>query len=170
MGNPSTGQPVVYAFIDSQNLNLGVRSEGWRLDFAKFRVYLKDKYNVSKAYLFIGYLQSNNKLYSFLRAVGYTLIFKPTVSFFSQANGRKTIKGNVDAELVLHVMQKLPQFDRAVIVSGDGDFHCLLEYLDSVNKLEVILVPNSRYSSLLKEFGDKIVQVCKLREKLERGR
>ncbi|MBL7158947.1 hypothetical protein ISS85_00520 [Candidatus Microgenomates bacterium] len=37
-----------YAFIDSQNLNLGVLSQGWRLDFARFRVYLKEKYKVEK--------------------------------------------------------------------------------------------------------------------------
>ena len=37
-----------YAFIDSQNLNLGVRSQGWKLDFERFRVFLKDKYKVEK--------------------------------------------------------------------------------------------------------------------------
>lgn len=52
-----------YAFIDSQNLNLGVRDQGWQLDFRRFRVYLKDKYNVVKAYLFLGYLEEHEKLY-----------------------------------------------------------------------------------------------------------
>jgi len=46
-----------YAFIDSQNLNLGVKNQGWRLDFKKFRVYLAEKYCVKVAYLFIGYIQ-----------------------------------------------------------------------------------------------------------------
>lgn len=46
----------IYTFIDSQNLNLGVRDQGWELDFARFRVYLKDKYGVGKAFLFIGNL------------------------------------------------------------------------------------------------------------------
>jgi len=48
-----------YAFIDSQNLNLGVRSEGWRVDFKKFRLYLTNKYQVKTAYLFIGMVPGN---------------------------------------------------------------------------------------------------------------
>ena len=48
-------ESIIYAFIDSQNLNLGIRSSGWVLDFSRFRVYLKDKYRAEKAFLFIGY-------------------------------------------------------------------------------------------------------------------
>lgn len=44
-----------FAFIDAQNLNLGVKSLGWRLDYKRFRIYLKEKYQVSAAYFFIGY-------------------------------------------------------------------------------------------------------------------
>ncbi|MFA5067609.1 MAG: hypothetical protein WC466_06175, partial [Candidatus Izemoplasmatales bacterium] len=65
-----------YAFVDSQNLNLSVQSLGWRLDFAKFRVYLKEKYGVSKAFLFIGYVEGNNDLYAFLQNAGFVCIFK----------------------------------------------------------------------------------------------
>lgn len=54
----------VYAFIDSNNLNLGIEALGWKLDWRKFRVYLKEKYNVSNAYLFIGYVPTNQDLYS----------------------------------------------------------------------------------------------------------
>lgn len=56
----------IYAFIDSQNLNLGVRSQGWVLDFTRFRKYLEDKYNVSKAFLFVGYVPGNEALYTYL--------------------------------------------------------------------------------------------------------
>lgn len=52
---------TVYAFIDSQNLNLGVRSQGWKLDWRKFRQYLRNKYNVGKAYLFIGQLAGKDR-------------------------------------------------------------------------------------------------------------
>ena len=56
-----------YAFIDAQNVHLGIKSLGWKLDWRKFRVYLKEKYSVTKAYLFIGYLSSNQDLYSLVR-------------------------------------------------------------------------------------------------------
>ncbi|MBI4650665.1 hypothetical protein HY745_05145, partial [Candidatus Desantisbacteria bacterium] len=52
-----------YAFIDSQNLNLAVREQGWILDFKKFRKYLHDKFNITKAFLFIGYVPQNQDLY-----------------------------------------------------------------------------------------------------------
>ena len=87
-----------YAFIDSQNLNLGVQSLGWKLDYKKFRLYLKNKYDVQQVYLFIGKSAGNQELYVNLQHAGYNLVFKPTVAYFE--NGKKTMKGNVDAELV----------------------------------------------------------------------
>ncbi len=136
-----------FAFIDSQNLNLGIQGLGWKLDFKRFRIYLKDKYKVDKALLFIGYVERNQKMYDSLGRYGYTLVFKPTVV------AKHEIKGNVDAELVLHSMIEYKNYKKAVIVSGDGDFHCLVEYLDKQNKLERVMVPNrKKYSQLLSKF------------------
>jgi len=82
-------------------------------------------------------------------------------------DGKVKIKGNVDAELVLHAMIEYKSYDKAVIVSGDGDFYCLLEYLAQQNKLLKVIVPNSRYSSLLRKFSKFIVNINLLRGKLE---
>jgi len=144
-------KPNNYAFIDSQNLNLGVRDQGWKLDFKRFRVYLKDKYHVQKAFLFIGYVPGNEVLYQNLQEAGYVVIFKPTLEI---KKGRKiVVKGNVDAELVLHAMIGYNNYDQAVIVSGDGDFRCLVEYLEGNNKLCKLVIPNQRkYSGLLLPF------------------
>lgn len=155
-----------YAFIDSQNLNLGVRSQGWGLDFARFRVYLKDKYQISKAFLFIGYVPGNEALYKSLQEAGYIVIFKPTLEI---KKGKKIIvKGNVDAELVMHTMIELKNFDKAIIVSGDGDFHCLIEYLVEKRKLLKLMAPSrSSLSGLLRKFGKYVVFVVDLRRKVE---
>jgi len=155
----------VYAFIDSQNLNLGVRSQGWRLDFRKFRQYLRSKYQVEKAYLFIGQLPGNEALYTSLQEYGYILIFKPTLERKEQ--GKVVVKGNVDAELVLHTMIHFNDYDQALIVSGDGDFHCLIEYLEGKDKLLYIMVPNKHYSSLLRKFSSYIVRIDWLRDSLK---
>lgn len=82
-------------------------------------------------------------------------------------NGK--IKGNVDAELVLHSMIELPNYEKAVIVSGDGDFHCLLEHLDKIDRLRKLIIPNrNKYSSLLRGFVRKhAVFMNDLRGKLE---
>jgi len=148
-----------YAFIDSQNLNLGTSKDitkrgkviyrGWKLDFKKFGKYLNDKYRVSKAFLCIGYIKKNEKLYKQLKSYGYELIFKPTIR-----DGFGKSKGNVDAELVLHAAAiEFPKYDKAVVVSGDGDFYCLHKYLEERKKLLRIIIPNSKSeSSLLRPF------------------
>lgn len=156
-----------YAFIDSQNLNLGVRSLGWELDFRKFRVYLRNKYNVDKAFLFIGRLPGNERLYNSLHRSGYNLIFKPTLQV---RKGKEIfVKGNVDAELVLHTMIEWNNFDKALIVSGDGDFHCLIKYLVKQKKLLKVIAPNDKYSSLLREFnkGHYIQKLKALKKSLQ---
>lgn len=137
-----------FAFIDSQNLNLSIRNLGWQLDFEKFRIYLKEKYSVTRAYLFMGYIPTNHRLYARLQDMGYVCIFKPTLQY----PGEK-IKGNCDAELVLQSMIDFDYYQHALVVTGDGDFHCLIKYLISQNKLEKLLIPNQQhYSSLLRRF------------------
>lgn len=154
----------IYAFIDSNNLNLAVKDCGWKLDFSRFRVYLRDKYNVSKAFLFIGYIDGNSDLYNNLQQAGFILIFKPTLE---DKNGKT--KGNVDAELVLYAMIEYKNYDKAVIVTGDGDFHCLVKHFLAQKKFKKLIIPNqSQYSALLKRFpSEYIAFVSYLRKKLE---
>ncbi len=159
MGGYKMKVESTYAFIDSQNLNLGTSKDikkrgtliykGWKLDFKKFRKYLTDKFRVDEAFLCIGYVKQNESLYKQLRTDGYKLIFKPTVK-----DHKGKSKGNVDAELVLHAAAiQFSKYDKAVIVSGDGDFYCLYEFLENNHKLLRILIPNSKSeSSLLKPF------------------
>ncbi len=153
-----------YAFIDSQNLNLSIQRLGWKLDFKRFRVYLREKYKVNIAYLFIGYIQKNQDLYNSLQKYGYVLIFKPTLEY---KDG--TVKGNCDAELVLQAMIDYKNYNKAIIVSGDGDFYCLVKYLTDKDKLKKILIPNeAQCSILLKRFpSEYLAFVSDLRKKLK---
>lgn len=153
-----------YAFIDSQNLNLGILSAGWKLDFARFRVYLKEKYGVTQAFLFIGYIEGNNHVYVRLQSAGFICIFKPTLTY---KDG--TTKGNCDAELVLQAMIEYQNYEKAVIVSGDGDFYCLVKYLREQGKFKRLLIPNfQKYSALLKRFGkSELTFLDQMRAKLE---
>lgn len=156
-------KPNNYAFIDSQNLNLSVKQQGWILDFGRFRKYLEDKYKITKAFLFIGYVPQNQGLYINLQKEGYILVFKPTLTL---PDGR--VKGNVDAELVLHTMIEYRNYDKALIVTGDGDFYCLVEYVLKNDKLLNLMIPDRRsYSSLFRKLMGRIVFVSDLRNKLE---
>lgn len=153
-----------YAFIDSQNLNLGINKLNWKLDFRKFRVYLREKYGVSSAYMFIGFLPENQDLYASLQKAGYILIFKPVLF-----NNERQPKGNVDADLVLQAMIEFSNYNQAVIVSSDGDFYCLVKYLYEQNKLAKVISPDVRNcSKLLKKTAkEKIIFMDNLRGKLE---
>lgn len=135
-----------FTFIDSNNLHLAVKDLGWKLDYGRFRKYLTEKYQVAKAYIFIGYVEKHQDLYKSLQEKGYILIFKPTLVYKDGST-----KGNCDAELVLQTMVDFDNYDKAVIVSGDGDFYCLVDYLIKQKKLGKLLVPNQRkYSALLR--------------------
>jgi uncharacterized LabA/DUF88 family protein len=153
-----------YAFIDSQNLNLGLLKLGWKLDYIKFRIYLREKYGVEKAYMFIGFVALNQKLYDKLQESGFILKFKPTIP---DDDGK--IKGNVDADLVLQAMIDLSHYDRAIIVSSDGDFYSLVQYLSEKDKLKAVMSSDEKNcSSLLKETAkDKLQYMYDLRMKLE---
>ncbi|MEK7600285.1 MAG: NYN domain-containing protein [Patescibacteria group bacterium] len=176
-------KPIAYAFIDSQNLNLGTQRMGWKLDWRKFRHFLEDKYGVTHAYTFIGYMSENESMYEYMHELGYLVVLKPTVDVTAQHDAsdkpandspklkaddkdKPIIKGNVDAELVLYAMKELPNYEQAIIVSGDGDFFSLAEYLEEQGKLAQILTPNWQYSSLLKVFDDKITRLDQLRRQL----
>jgi uncharacterized LabA/DUF88 family protein len=156
-----------YAFIDSQNVHLAVRAQGWEIEWKRFRIYLKEKYHVEKAFLFIGYVKGNRGLYENLQHAGFICIWKPTLI---QKNG--IIKGNCDAELVLHAMIQYNNFDQAVIVTGDGDFYCLIDYLAEQNKLLTLLIPNKlHYSALfkIKRFKKYINYINDLRSKIKKA-
>lgn len=164
----------IYAFIDSQNLNLGTSKnilrhgkvvyKGWKLDFKRFRRYLADKFRIQKAFLCIGYVKQNDSLYKRLKSYGYDLIFKPTVK---DSFGK--VKGNVDAELVLHAAKiQYDKYDKAVIISGDGDFYCLHEFLVKNKKLLSLIIPNDKSeSSLLKPFQEYKTFIIFEKSKLE---
>ena len=154
----------IYVFIDSQNLNVSIIEQGWKLDFFKFYTYLIDRFKISKAFLFIGFINKNIGLYKELNNIGYILVFKPTFK-----NKENEIKGNIDAELVLCTMLEFSNYDKAIIVSGDGDFYCLLDYLYKNNKLFKLIIPNKhRYSFLLRKFYKQVTFLNKMKDKLNK--
>lgn len=166
-----------YAFIDSQNLNLGVQKAGFKMDWKKFRKYLTDSYGVDKAYMFIGYVPEFEPMYEQLHESGYLIVLKPTFDMTrpmvensdNKAQGKddkKDIKGNIDADLVLWCMKELPNYRKAVIVSGDGDFYALVEYLVSKNQLAKLLAPNDHYSNLYNKYEQYVERLDTKRKQL----
>jgi uncharacterized LabA/DUF88 family protein len=141
------------AFIDGQNLHLGTKESGWAIDHARFRIYLFKKYNVTEAYYFLGFISRDERdLYDNLKKAGFVLSFKEHTS-----NLKGLKKGNVDTDIVFEIMRKLVDnepFDRVFIVSGDGDYKKLVDYLVKKTKFGKMLFPNEEFaSSLYKSLG-----------------
>ncbi len=162
-------QPRVNIYIDGANLHRASVELGYRIDYKKFRGWLRQKYNPKDVYLFIGLIPSKTALYEYLQQSGFILIFKQTIS------ARGEIKGNCDAELVLkatsHFYEKV--FDQCILLTGDGDFGCLVEFLVEHKVMHSIIAPNKQKCSFLlrnkntelvflndlyHKFSDKIVQ------------
>ena len=159
-----------YAFIDAQNLNLGTQKVGFKMNWKKFCEFLRDRYDVTTAYMFIGYVPDNEDLYKQMDEAGYTVVLKPTVDMLMTkeelADEDHVTKGNVDTLLVMYIMKEIDNYKKAVIVSNDGDFYSVAEYLEERGKLGKILAPNYRYSALLKKFENYIERIDKHRNEL----
>jgi len=138
------------AFIDGQNLHLGTKSRGWRVDHFKFRRYLKDKYHVEEAYYFLGFtLDTEQGLYDNLQKAGFILIFREHTSALK---GKK--KGNVDSDIILSICQKMYEkvlVGKVILVSGDGDYKKLVNFLIKHDRFKKILFPNKEFASSLYE-------------------
>jgi uncharacterized LabA/DUF88 family protein len=132
-------------YIDGNNLYRSAKELGFDIDYKKLRGWLRQKYNAEKVYLFIGLVPERVKFYEHLQNCGYILVFKQTVSV-----GEK-IKGNCDAELVLKTVSDFynKSFSKCILITGDGDFSCLVEFLKENNVIEKILSPDENKCSFL---------------------
>jgi len=146
------------AFVDGQNLYMGTNSlnkNSWKIDLKKLRIFLKDKYKIKTAYYFLGYVQEcNQDLYNNIQEAGFVLSFR---KHNSAMIGKK--KGNVDTDIVFSIMKKIykkDDFDKVVLVSGDGDYLMLVDFLIKEGRFKKLLSPNKKFmSSLYKKLGSE---------------
>ena len=149
-------------YIDGNNLYRSAKELGFEIDYKKLKGWLRQKYNARNIYLFIGLVPERVKFYEHLQSCGYILIFKQTVSV-----GEK-IKGNCDAELVLKTVSDFytKSFTSCVLITGDGDFGCLVEFLKDNHSIKTILSPDeNKCSILLRNKNIEIVFLNKLYHK-----
>jgi uncharacterized LabA/DUF88 family protein len=132
-------------YIDGNNLYRAASELGFRIDYKKFRGWLRQKYSPENVYLFIGLIPSRTAFYERLQEAGYILFFKQTVTV------KGVVKGNCDAELVLKVVSDFytKRFDSSILLTGDGDFGCLVEFLKENNALNLVLAPDEKKCSIL---------------------
>jgi uncharacterized LabA/DUF88 family protein len=160
------------AFIDGQNLYMGTNMppDKWSVDLKRFRIYLDRKYKVVKAYYFLGFIQeSNRELYKEIQEAGFILIFRQHTELMI---GNK--KGNVDTDIVFHIMKMMylkEGFDKIILVSGDGDYKSLVDFMIKEERFEKIMFPSMKFSSsLYKELSNEYfvnLDTKSIREKIQ---
>jgi uncharacterized LabA/DUF88 family protein len=145
------------AFIDGQNLRFSTAKSDnpWLIDIKRFRIYLDKKYDVKRAYYFIGYhIDKYEEMYQKLQEAGFILIFRKHIELMATLK-----KGNVDTDIVFHIMRKIADqenLDKIYLVSGDGDYFKMVQYLIEKGKFGQLLAPNERrMSSLYKLFSSQ---------------
>ncbi len=147
------------AFIDAQNLHMGTAKKDvdpWKIDLQRFRRYLLEKYHVQTAYYFLGFVQEvNQDLYEEIQSAGFVLVFR---EHNAAMIGKK--KGNVDSDIIFHIMKRLykrEDFNKIVLVSGDGDYKMMVDFLIEEDRFAKILLPNKKFaSSLYKGMGSEL--------------
>jgi uncharacterized LabA/DUF88 family protein len=118
-------------FIDGANLYATAKSLGFDIDYRRLLAEFQSRGYMLRAYYYTALAEDQE--YSSIRPLidwldynGYTVVTKPTKEFVD-ASGRRKIKGNMDIELAVHVMEMAEHIDHLVLFSGDGDFRSLVE-------------------------------------------
>ncbi|MFH1608593.1 MAG: NYN domain-containing protein [Patescibacteria group bacterium] len=157
------------AYIDGANLHKGIESLDWEFDYGRFRIWLKEKFGVKQTYLFLGLIPKYKDLYTKLQNQGYILVFKEVIF-----DGEGKAKGNCDADIVVHAMQNAYEnnFNKAILVSSDGDYAPLVKFLKEKDKINFILSPyeTKKCSVLLKRTGVKISYIAEQKNILKKIR
>ena len=158
--------PQIIAYIDASNLRFWVAQSGWELDYKSFRSWLRDKFWVTKAILFMWLVPEYADLYNYLQSIGYDIIFRPTLT----SKEWKT-KWNVDGEVILEMCSNFYEgkLEKALLVSGDGDYHCIVHFLKNHATNISIISPNQKYLSyLLRKSGVPLIILDDFKNKLKK--
>jgi uncharacterized LabA/DUF88 family protein len=118
-------------FIDGANLYSASRNLGFDVDYRNLLEFFRSKTHVIRAYYYSAVLETEEysplkPLTDWLAYNGYMLVTKPAREF-TDATGRRRIKGNMDVEVAVDMLELAPKLDHAVLFSGDSDFRRLVE-------------------------------------------
>lgn len=118
-------------FIDGSNLYAAARALGFDIDYRKLLDFFATKGRLIRAFYYTALVEDQEyspirPLVDWLDYNGYTMVTKPTKEF-TDASGRRKIKGNMDIELAVDLMEMAESIDHAILFSGDGDFRSLIE-------------------------------------------
>lgn len=144
----------ISVFVDGSNLFFMEKKLGWFVDLKKLLSYLKGNDEITDAFYYVGKnTPPEAKQQRFLDALpimGYSLVTKDIKSVIDDKTGAKKYKANLDIEIVLDMFNTIGNYDKAILVSGDGDFERPLEILRIRGKQLLVLATTNFIAKELK--------------------
>lgn len=124
-------QEKIGLFIDGSNLYAAARALGFDIDYKNLLELFSSKGQLLRAYYYTALMEDQEylpirPLVDWLDYNGYTMVTKPTKEF-TDSMGRRKVKGNMDMELAIDVLEMAEHLDHVILFSGDGDFRRLVE-------------------------------------------
>jgi len=141
-----------FAFIDGANLHFTYENLDWEIDYSKLLILLRSKFDVTFAYYFLGNIKESSKLYKDLESDGYNLKLKDPTKYTTEeeycpycwkviAPEFIRYKSDCDSFMTLEVISNMSIYDKAVIITSDGDFSELVKELVRKDKLRLVFAP-----------------------------
>jgi uncharacterized LabA/DUF88 family protein len=163
-------------FIDGANLYATARALGFDIDYKKLLSEFSKKGVLVRAYYYTALLEDREfsplrPLVDWLDYNGYTLVTKPAREF-TDAAGRRKIKGNMDIEIAIDMLEIAPSVDHVVLFSGDGDFRRLVEAVQRrgrrVSVISTLRTQPAMVSDDLRRQADHFVDLVELQPLIAR--
>ncbi len=170
-------QERVGLFIDGANLYATARSLNFDIDYKRLQDLFAKQCNLIRAFYYTALIEDQEyspirPLVDWLDYNGYTMVTKPTKEF-TDATGRRKIKGNMDIELAIDVLEMAQHLDHIVLFSGDGDFRRLVEAVQRkgvrVTVVSTVRTQPSMVADELRRQADIFIDLADLREQIERS-
>ncbi len=167
----------VALFIDGPNLYNAARGLGFDIDYGKLLNMFREKTRLIRAFYFTALIDDDEvhqpirRLTDWLDYNGYTMVTKPTKEFIDSL-GRKRIKGNMDIELAIDMLEMSTHIDHAILFSGDGDFRRLVEVVQRrgvrVTVVSSIQARPPMVADELRRQCDQFVELATIKDQLAR--
>jgi uncharacterized LabA/DUF88 family protein len=167
----------VALFIDGSNLYAAARALGFDIDYKRLLDVFQKKGRLIRAFYYTALMEDQEyspirPLVDWLDYNGYTMVTKPTKEF-TDAAGRRKIKGNMDIELAIDVMEMAPHLDHIVLFSGDGDFRRLVEAVQRKGvRVSVVSTINSSPPMIADELrrqADDFIELSDIQGEIQRA-
>ena len=163
-------------FIDGSNLYAAARALGFDIDYKKLLEMFTGAGRLVRAYYYTALVEDQDyspirPLVDWLDYNGYTMVTKPTKEY-TDASGRRKIKGDMDIELAIDVMEMAPNLDHIILFSGDGDFRRLVEAVQRrgvrVSVVSTVRTQPSMVADELRRQADHFIELQDLGETIAR--